>query len=134
MKNLYWLQTIILLGGAIFAWTTVVQEASPHPWATVCLYGAIGFAIAFLWAGYVQLVTDAKRKAFCQKYLTWFLGAGTIFAWGNFIYTAWSFYHRQACTLGCPEVTTLWAAPCLYGAILFTGALVVAVVLSHRTR
>jgi len=134
MKHLYFLQTIILLGGTIFAWTTVAQEALPNPWMTVCIYGALGFTIAFLWAGYVHFTKDAKLKDFCQKYLVWFLVAGTLFAWGSFVHTAWSFFNRQACTLGCPEITTLWAASCLWGALTFSLALVVALVVRLRSK
>ena len=134
MKSLHPLQTIILLGGTIFAWTTVIQEAAPNPWATVCLYGAFGFTIALLWAGYVQFTKDSKLKAFCQRYLIWFLVAGTLFAWGNFINTAWNFYNNRVCTLGCPEITTLWAASCLWGALTFSLALVVALVIRLRSK
>lgn len=122
MKHLYWLQAIILLGGTVFAWTMVVQETAPNLFVSMCFYGAVGFTIAFLWSVYLLL----KQTPICQKALAWFLAAGTAFAWGNFVYEAWSFYNYETCTIGCSKITTLWQAPCLWGALTFSLALAIA--------
>lgn len=46
--------------------------------------------------------------------------AGTIFAWGNFIYEFLNWQKQQTCTIGCSAgAANPFLTPCFFGAIFF---------------
>ena len=143
-KRLLWLQTLLLAAGAAFAWTTVLGDVSrfvaaggrltqfrgcsvPNPLGTPCFYGAVLFVVALVWAiAQLQAVEPARRA---QRQLAGMLGAGTLFAWGNFGWEMWRFWHRaggefKSCsgTLAVHPIHT----PCFTGAVLYLAALLAA--------
>lgn len=55
--------------------------------------------------------------------------AGTIFAWGNFIYELSSWLKIGTCQTGCAVgATNPFLTPCFFGALFFTLALVISIV------
>ncbi|AKM84715.1 TPA: hypothetical protein DHW58_02190 [Patescibacteria group bacterium] len=103
--------------GVIFAAFNVGREVGLgiNPFTTTCIYGGLAFLIALLVAAGVM----QKRLG---SYLNWWLAAGALFAWANWILFTWSYYQNRVCPLNCPNATP-WTATCLYGALLFTAAL-----------
>ncbi|MFH1426036.1 MAG: hypothetical protein ABIG66_01235 [Candidatus Kerfeldbacteria bacterium] len=148
LKVLYPLQTLVLLGGTIFAWYTVYGDFArhyqyegsffkftdcivPNPLATPCFYGAIAFLIALVWS-IIILRKKLDQKMLQHKRLFWLLLAGTLFAWGNF---GWGFYkfwqNDMAPTAGCSGVVVdnPFSTPCFYGALFYLSALIVSIII-----
>lgn len=126
------LLTIILLGGSIFAWTTVYHDfvrffnlygdlfriydcEIPNPVTTPCFYGAIAFVIS--------LILVLLKKFQTLFYLLIF---GTLFAVGNFSYEVHKFYSTSGVKTSCSGVVTdnVFTTPCFFGAVIYTLALV----------
>ncbi len=157
MKGLAFLRAsqAALLGlGTAFSWLTLVLDyrqffaAGGHalqfsgcsvanPAATPCLYGALAFLVAFIWS-IALLRSPAETIPAGEKGLAWLLGAGSLFAWGNFAYLAYVFLTaKPRSALSCPPgdapVNPI-AAPCFYGALIFTTALVVSFLMLEKRR
>jgi hypothetical protein len=149
-KRLVWLQTLVLAGGSVFAWTTVLRDVSrftaagghlwrfrgcsvPNPLVTPCFYGAVLFVVALVWAiSQLQAVVPERRA---QRQLVGMLGAGTLFAWGNFGHELWRYWRSAngeftSCsgTLAVHPIHT----PCFTGAVLYLTALILAVLAARR--
>lgn len=152
MKRGYVFQSLVLLGGALFAWTTVVNDfrrfyaiegtvfkiqdcAIPNPVTTPCFYGAFAFLIAFVWSLFLLKKSSEKQEAGERK-LRWFLVASTLFAWGNFSRTLYTFYSTPPAAekVGCSGqlVSSPFLTPCFYGSVIFLAALLVSFVLLRR--
>jgi len=54
---------------------------------------------------------------------------GTIFAWGNFAWELYSWMKHKACTTGCLPGVNPFFTPCFYGAIFFTIAFVLSILI-----
>ena len=136
------LQLIILLGGMIFAWTTVIKEfinfyASEgtifkvvdcvyrNPVTTPCFYGAVGFIVIIVWGLSIWRQTEQVKKIKQRLYHTWFLLGGTLFAWSVVTKEWWQI--KQAAgvpVVGCSGLmTSIFDSTCLYGAMFYTLAL-----------
>ncbi|MFH1890978.1 MAG: hypothetical protein ABIJ91_05470 [Candidatus Kuenenbacteria bacterium] len=153
MKKLLQLQSIILLGGTLFAWYTVYQDfvrfyavegglfkvqdcLIPNPVTTPCFYGAFAFLIAFVWSLKIIKFADEKKKL-NQRRLVWLLIASTLFAWGNFTYTLYKFWlSRGEPTIGCSGILSgsPWVTPCFIGALIFLAALVAGLVIKKKMK
>jgi len=57
------------------------------------------------------------------------LGAGTVFAWSNFIYELVNWLNKKACTTGCFVGANPFLTPCFYGAITFAIAFILSVLI-----
>ena len=144
---MYLIQVVALLVGTVFAWTTAVVDflrfyqaegtlfkindcLYPNPVTTPCFYGAIAFAIAFVWAiSLLKKEGEIRRKS--EKHLSWLLIAGTIFAWTSFGRLAYNFYTAlPGQGIGCSGVPTTspFLTPCFFGATLFLIALIISLV------
>lgn len=153
VTKIYWVQAVTLLGGTVFAWTTVIVEfirfyntegtifkisdcAYPNPVTTACFYGAIAFAVAFVWAfKLLKKDDDTRRKS--EKRLMLFLIAGAVFAWTNFGRLVYDFYTAlPGQGIGCSGVPaeSPFATACFYGAMLFLTALIVSIVIIYKDR
>ena len=73
-------------------------------------------------------------------WLTWLLGLGAIFGWTNFGHTAWQYANQTVCT-SCPHVALPGfsvypplGSPCFYGALIYTIALIIALIIYRRSR
>lgn len=59
--------------------------------------------------------------------------AGVLFAWGNFGYELYNYLHDLACATGCAVgIVNPIYTPCFYGAITFTIAFTLSVLLMRR--
>jgi len=146
-STIYWVQVLVLLAGTVFSWMTVVLDFTrfykvegtllkvdnclyPNPVATACFYGAIAFAIAFVWAIVIALRQVEERKKE-EKKLFYLLVSGTIFACSNFGILLYRFYTALPGEgVGCSGVpaTTPFATACFYGSVLFATALIVSII------
>jgi hypothetical protein len=57
---------------------------------------------------------------------------GTVFAWTNFVNELFSWLNKQACTTGCSAANTIvnpFLTPCFYGAIFFSLAFVLSLII-----
>lgn len=98
-------QFLIVLAGFVFAVSMVVIDFQKfyvvegtyfrfrdtfilHPFFTPCFWGTVWFLVCVALAGLIFF----KARKQLQKTLTTLLLMGTLFAWGNFGYTLWSFY------------------------------------------
>ncbi len=151
MKKLLPIQSLVLLGGTLFAWYTVYIDFSrfylnegtlfkindcivPNPVTTPCFYGAFAFLIAFIWSLYILKFVGDKLK-WHQRRLVWLLIASVLFAWGNFSRTLYSFWLSQGQpTIGCSGVlsTNPWTTPCFIGAAVFLMALIIAWIIKKK--
>jgi hypothetical protein len=60
---------------------------------------------------------------------------GTLFAWANFAYELKNWLNNQANPLGCvPGITNPFLTPCFYGALFFTLAFVLSVILLKKSK
>lgn len=146
---------LILLGGSIFAWYTVVNDfilfygaegtllkvagcARPNPVTTPCFYGAFAFVATMIWS-FLIWQKKVKNPARQILYLTWLLVGCVLFAWTNFFITL-SEYLRATVTattaIGCSGMLVInpLNTPCFIGSMFFLTALVVsyASVIYHR--
>jgi len=55
--------------------------------------------------------------------------AGTLFAWGNFIYELLNWLNSKSCTTGCAQGLNPFMAPCFWGAMFFSAAFVLSFVI-----
>ena len=61
--------------------------------------------------------------------------AGTLFAWGNFVVELVDFLNKRACSTGCVVgVVNPLLTPCFYGAIVFTIAFSLSVVIIRKMK
>lgn len=147
-KILPYLQTLILLGGVVFAWYTVFGDfhrffgagytitqfkncGTPNPLATPCFYGAIMFIVALAWSLIILIAADASKNVKSQKYLMWLLLAGTLFAWGNFAYQMYKYYAPHIGPyIGCSGIPLKHPiyTPCFTGTMIYLAAFVVSLI------
>ncbi|OGB74679.1 hypothetical protein A2810_00180 [candidate division Kazan bacterium RIFCSPHIGHO2_01_FULL_49_10] len=134
MRSIQYLQLLVLLGGVLFAWNVVADDIARgfNPLKVMCFYGALGLSIAFLSALYI-LFTPDKIDQLWQRFITWLLGLGTIFAWGNWSYVAYKLFRGETCPSACPvTVTNPFFSPCFYGALIYLAAFLIALFLLRR--
>jgi hypothetical protein len=120
-------QQLILLGGVVFAAYKVGEEVGLgiNPFITTCIYGGVAFLIALIWA--THYIKNTRQR----YWHNWLLGVGAAFGWTNWVLLTWSYYAGTVCPLNCPS-TTPWLASCLYGALLFTTALIFGIKLYRQ--
>lgn len=133
-KILFYLQSLILLAGTIFAYSTIYTDfkrfyslncTTINPIFTPCFYGAFAFLVGF--------VLSVKRNQ--QRNLNYLLIAGTIFAWGNFAYELIKFYSAKVVEkTSCSGVPTQnpFTTACFYGATIFLAALITALMIRRK--
>lgn len=153
-RTLLQLQVIVLGIGTAFSWITLIFDyrnffaaggtvlkfsgcAVSNPLATPCFYGALAFLIALLWALFIlrtQPATVMRRL----RHLRVLLIAGTLFAWGNFAYVVYRYLTaRPAMPFSCPPgggAEYPFTAPCFYGALIFTAALIFSILAGRARR
>jgi len=60
---------------------------------------------------------------------------GTIFAWANFGYEFVNWLNNKTNVFSCnPNITNPFYTPCFYGAIFFTIALVISILMLNQSR
>lgn len=153
MKRWYWLQTVVLGGGTLFAWWTVAQDFSrfyryegtifklrdcivPNPVTTPCFWGAIAFLVALIWSVRLLRASDTIARVRSERRLRWLLVAGVLFAWGNVAYVVYNFYTPQGTKTGCSGLATSnpFTTPCFIGAVIYLLALLVSLWVLRREK
>lgn len=141
MKKFFIAQSIILFAGVLFSWSTVAGDfirftnnQGVSPLVTPCFYGAIGFLIAYFYSLFI-LFAEKERQSRHQKFLVFFLVAGTLFGWGNFIVEICRFYIFNNPT-SCSGVSTAtpFATPCFYGSLLYLLSLAASLIALQRLK
>lgn len=138
--------TVVLACGTIFAFYTIYKDFSifygfegtlfkvtdcvvPNPVTTPCFYGAFGFLIAFIWS--IKLMKFEPAKQFKhRKWMVWFLIAGNIFAWSNYLYSIRGFFkEHDGPIIGCSGqiVTNPFGTACFIGASIFLVSLILGI-------
>jgi len=154
LRKWYLVQTIVILAGTVFAWYTVVTDflrfyhyegtlfkvrdcVVPNPVVTPCFYGALAFILALALS--IQVLRKEENRTTIQRYLTWLLGAGTLFAAGNFTLTMVRYIQSNAtgesfiaCS-GIPAATPL-TTPCFFGLIFYAAAFMVALSIIRKRK
>ncbi|MBN1169307.1 hypothetical protein JXA63_05475 [Candidatus Woesebacteria bacterium] len=145
MKNKLKVQSVILLFGVIYAWTNVFISFRnfygfegtifkfrdcylTNPVLTPCFWGAIAFLAAFIWSLRNLKITDEVILKKSQKYLTYLLAFGTVFAFSVFGNEVFQLLRSdtgeiQTC-LG--SIDNPLKSSCLYGAIIYLTSFVYA--------
>ncbi|MBN2585478.1 hypothetical protein JXA59_02415 [Patescibacteria group bacterium] len=134
MRPVQYLQLLVLLGGVMFAWNVVSDDIARglNPLKVMCFYGAVGLTVAALSALYI-LFTPDKIDRLWQRFITWLLGAGTLFALGNWGYIAYKLFRGEQCVSACPaDITNPFLTPCFYGACIYLVAFLIALFLHYR--
>jgi hypothetical protein len=135
IRDLGWLQIILLLVGVIFAGWTLYGELVGKFWLQLCFYGFLMFLIACLIAIYVLRVKNKRSKLIWQKRLVAILSVGTLFSVVNFGLSACSFYNRRFCASTCRVgIDNPFSSPCFYGAVIFIICLWVAIKLYKKIK
>lgn len=151
MKKWLWAQTIILLGGTVFAWFNVIRDFNrfykfegtifkiqdcviPSPFTQACFYGAIAFLLAFSLSVFILRAVEAKKQ---EKYLSWLLAGGTVFAWFNVSKEFIAFYsskNHQAVGCSAVPITNPFLTSCFFGAFIFLIAATVVFIILHKQK
>jgi hypothetical protein len=150
---MYFIQSLILLAGTIFAWFTVCSDFSrfynlygnitkisgcviPNPVTTPCFYGAFAFLGAFIWSLYVQRMAKGKRITH-QKKLSIFLIASTIFAWSNLALEIYHFYlQKTGSRVSCSGIATdnIFTTACFIGSMIFLTSLIISLIINNENK
>jgi|SRR3989344_3731983 len=144
-RHLFIIQTAILLGGTIFAWSQTLPQFGnfytaygtffrfedcviPNPLATACFYGSIAFVVALLWSFRIMQNPDFAR----ERRLKNFLILCVLFAGSVFLYEVIDYYNifsesAGAFPISCTPGVFPLKTPCFYGLLFFAGSLVASV-------
>jgi hypothetical protein len=153
MKKAYIIQSVLLLIGTVFAWSTVYSDFArfyslygditriegcviPNPVTTPCFYGAFAFLGAFIWSIYILRAKKARRDI-NQSRLHILLIASTIFAWSNLSLEIYNFYFKNASQqISCSGVptTSIFTTPCFIGSMIFLGTLVISYIIKSTKK
>jgi len=135
IRNLGWLQIILLLIGVVFSGWTLYGESSGKFWLQLCFYGFLMFLISWLIAIYVLWIRNKRWQLIWQKRLIEILSVGAVFSVVNFGLSACNFYNRRFCAPTCRVgLNSPFASPCFYGAVIFLISLWVAIKLYKRLK
>jgi len=142
-KNLLLLQSVILAGGTVFAWSKLLQQFSnfqaiygtlfrfqncviPNPFATACFYGSMAFIVATVWSFFVW--HDAKN--FKERHLRNFLLFCVVFA-GSVVAYEFADYYKlfgsAAVPITCTPGVFPLLTPCFTGLLCFLGAYITSI-------
>ncbi len=135
-------QSLVLLGGAMFAWSKLVPQIThfqatygtllrfsditiPNPLLTACLYGSTAFLVALVWS----LSVFQKPSLASERWLRNFLLFGVIFA-GSVVFSEFAAYYKwftTAVSVTCSPGVAPLETPCFYGLVFFSLAFVVSI-------
>jgi len=150
LQKLLWVQSLILIGGTVFAWTKLLTQFDtfystygtlfrfrdcviPNPLATACFYGSLAFVVALVWSVVVlKIPTEIRARRLRNFLLFCVLFAGSVVS-----YEVADFYKLLpnggipiSCTPGANPLVT----PCFYGMLFFIASFVTAIFATRRLR
>lgn len=149
-KNLFIAQTLILLGGAVFAWSKLIAQFSnfqaiygtifrfedcaiPNPLITACFYGSLAFLVALIWSA--SLIWNPSAKS--ARYLRYFLLFCVIFAGSVFLYEVVDYYKifsGNSIPISCSPGVPPFQTPCFYGMLFFIAAFISAILIARQLK
>lgn len=126
-------QTLVLLGGTVFAWTNALAQIRefyelygtlfrftdcviPNPFTTACLYGSIAFLVAFIWS--VRVLQTQTGERYLRNFLIFcvlFAGSVVSLEFAQFYGVVPTSVPSVGCTPGIAPTLT----PCFYGFLIF---------------
>lgn len=149
-KKLLIIQSLVILGGAVFAWSKLIPQlrnflelygtlfrftgcAVPNPLLTACFWGSAAFLVALFWS-----ISVYQRPTYTsQRWLRNFLFFGVVFAASVVSYEALTFYKfisastvAVTCTPGVAPTQT----PCFTGMLFFIAAFTFSVSVTRRLK
>jgi hypothetical protein len=148
-KNLLFIQSLVLFGGTIFAWSKLLPQidtfqtlygtlfrfndlAVPNPLLTACLYGSTAFLVVLFWS-----VLVVQRPGYgSQRMLRNALLFCVVFAASVVASEAVEYYKlfdsaiSVTCSPGVPPTQT----PCFYGMLFFIAAFITSVYATRRLK
>lgn len=148
IKKLLVVQSLILFGGTVFAWSKLLAQFSnfhslygtifkfsgctvPNPLLTACFYGSTAFLVALFWS--IMLYQDPNPVS--ERRLRNFLLFCVIFAGSVVAYEAVEYYKLLGggttafiCTPGVSPLQT----PCFFGMLFFIAAFTFSVSVTRR--
>ncbi len=147
IRNTLILQSLVLLGGTIFAWSNFLPLVShfyalygtlarvagctiPNPFLTPCFYGSFAFLVALLWS-----VSIYERPSLVQeRRLRNFLLLCVVFAGSVVAYEAAQYYKiiSDAVSVSCTPGASPFKTSCFYGTFIFIAAYIAAIVATRR--
>ncbi|HQT83082.1 MAG TPA: hypothetical protein PLW99_02960 [Candidatus Paceibacterota bacterium] len=149
-KNILLVQTLLLFGGTVFAWSATLSQFStfhslygtlfrftdctvPNPLTTACFYGSTAFLVALFWS----VRAYQRPHPVNQRRLRNFLLFCVVFAASVVAYEAVEYYKLFGpptsafiCTPGVSPVQS----PCFTGLLFFIAAFVTAVFAARRLK
>lgn len=150
IRNLLLLQSVVLLGGTIFAWSKLLPQFGnfqaiygtifrfrdcviPNPLATACFYGSMAFIFATVWSFFVW----NNSSHFHERYLRNFLLFCVVFA-GSVVSYEFADYYKLfgansviiTCTPGLFPLLT----PCFTGLIFFLTSYIISIFATRRLK
>jgi hypothetical protein len=149
-KKLLGIQSLLLFGGTIFAWSKLIPQFSnfhalygtlfrfndcvvPNPFLTACLYGSMAFLVALYWSVRVY----QNHEYISERRLRNFLLFCVAFAGSVVAYEAVVYYHLFGpsttafiCTPGVHPLQT----PCFYGMLFFIAAFITSIFSTRRLK
>lgn len=142
MKKLLFLQSLLLFGGTVFAWSALLAQfgdspffggTGANPLLTACFYGSVAFLVALFWS----VRAYQNQSSASERRLRGFLLFCVAFAASVVAYEAVVFYkllgigtNAFICTPGVHPLQT----PCFIGLLFFTGAFIVSASAVRRVR
>jgi hypothetical protein len=152
-KKLQILQMLLLTGGSVFAWTTVIREFGyfkqyegtifkfkdcvvTNPALTPCFWGGVAFLVAMFWSIYIYRLKKKKSVVIHQKKLMWLLVASTVFALSVFgtevvSYLQSSMKPIQTCS---GIVENPLQSSCFYGSMIFLSSLITTIYINRKIK
>lgn len=140
-KKLLVLQSLILLGGTVFAWSNFLPQISrfqslygtlfkftscvvPNPFSTACFFGSFAFLVALLWSLSIYQNPGYRRERYLKNFLLLCVGFATLVI----AYEAAQYYKiiGSAFSVSCNPGASPFATPCFYGDFFFITAFVVS--------
>lgn len=135
IKDLGWLQIVLLSIGIIFTGWILYSKPSSNLWLQLYSYSFLIFLATWLIGIYVLRVKNKRLQFIWQKRLVATLSVGAVLSTVNFGLSACNFYNRRFCAPTCRVgISNPFSSPCFYGAVIFLVSLWVAIKLYKKIK
>ncbi|MBU1083282.1 hypothetical protein KKE14_02490 [Patescibacteria group bacterium] len=133
IKDLSWLQVVLLFIGVIFTSWVLYSEPMSNFWLNLYFYSFLIFLVTWLMGIYVLRAGNKSLQLILQKRLVATLSIGAFLTTVNFGLSACNFYNKRFCAPTCRVgIDNPLVSPCFYGAIIFLISLWVAIKLYKK--
>lgn len=147
-KNLLLLQSVILVGGTIFAWSKLLPQFSnfqaiygtifhfkdcviPNPLVTACFYGSMAFIFATVWSFFIWNNPSYLRERYLRNFLLFcVVFAGSVVSYEFAAY--YKLFGTNALPITCTPGIFPLLTPCFTGLLFFLAAYTTSIFATHR--